>query len=306
MTGNIYNSLVRACVPLFFMISGLLLLEKIEPTSTFLNKRLKKIVIPTVIWSLIYIAWKILYEKQKLGIGHTLLATLISPSYYHLWFIYATIGLYLAVPILRKFVNGSSNSNMAYFLIIWFFCTAILPLVEKLIGTKSRYDIGMYTGYAGYLVLGSFLGRFTYSSKHAMIAAASLTTGTLIVILGTYYLTVSHNSFDDTFYGYLSPAVVLSAAAWFVLFKYIFGDSRLTVNPTLEKTIISLSSLSFGIYLIHALFISALKTGAFGFKITILSGDPVLWIPITVFITLLLSWATIWVISKTPILRKTV
>lgn len=306
MIGNFYDSFVRVCVPLFFMISGFLLLNKTESTSNFINKRLKKIIIPTLFWTLIYLTWKILYEKQKLDLGHSLFSALISPSYYHLWFVYATIGLYLAVPILRKFVTNTTNSNIVYFLSIWFFCAAILPLIEKTLGTKAKYDLGIFTGYAGYLILGLFLGRFTYKSSHAIISVATIIAGLLITAFGTYFLTLEKGSFVDKFYGYLSPAIILSAAAWFVLFKYIFQDKGFSINTHIEKSITSLSSLSFGIYLVHALYLTALKSGAFGFKVSALSGNPAIWIPITAFLVFSLSYATVWTLSKIPFLRKTI
>ncbi|MBD2598484.1 acyltransferase family protein [Nostoc spongiaeforme FACHB-130] len=46
ITGNIYDSGVRMCVPLFFMLSGYLLLEKQETLETFFKKRFKRIFIP--------------------------------------------------------------------------------------------------------------------------------------------------------------------------------------------------------------------------------------------------------------------
>ncbi len=57
---NIYNSMMRMAVPLFFMASGALVLNsKQENLSIFFKKRLLKVVIPLIAWSLIYIIFKI-------------------------------------------------------------------------------------------------------------------------------------------------------------------------------------------------------------------------------------------------------
>lgn len=52
--GNLYDSIARMGVPLFFMISGFLLLDKSEPWSIFLRKRMTKVIIPFIAWTIIY------------------------------------------------------------------------------------------------------------------------------------------------------------------------------------------------------------------------------------------------------------
>ena len=51
--GNIYNSFVRWCVPVFVMVSGALLLNpnKMESMETFYKKRLSRILIPLLFWA---------------------------------------------------------------------------------------------------------------------------------------------------------------------------------------------------------------------------------------------------------------
>ena len=53
---NVCDALIRPCVPLFVMISGALLLNpsREESISLFLKKRLTKILVPLILWSLIY------------------------------------------------------------------------------------------------------------------------------------------------------------------------------------------------------------------------------------------------------------
>src|SRR5580704_5615484 len=55
---NVMNTFIRPCGPLFFMVSGLLLLDpaKSEPLSAFFKKRGKKIL-AFAAWSLLYALW---------------------------------------------------------------------------------------------------------------------------------------------------------------------------------------------------------------------------------------------------------
>ena len=55
--GNIFNVLVRWCVPSFVMISGALLLDNKneESLSKFYSKRLSRVLIPILFWSIMYL-----------------------------------------------------------------------------------------------------------------------------------------------------------------------------------------------------------------------------------------------------------
>lgn len=50
-----YGSLSRVCIPLFFMLSGALLLKKTESIRLFFMKRAGKIIVPTMFWSFAYL-----------------------------------------------------------------------------------------------------------------------------------------------------------------------------------------------------------------------------------------------------------
>ena len=55
----VLNGLVRWCVPIFFMVSGALLLgRKEEPLTNFFKKRANRILIPFIIWSIGYYIWR--------------------------------------------------------------------------------------------------------------------------------------------------------------------------------------------------------------------------------------------------------
>ena len=51
---NVFDALVRACVPIFVMISGALILNKDYDLKDFLQKRLLRVVIPFIAWTFIY------------------------------------------------------------------------------------------------------------------------------------------------------------------------------------------------------------------------------------------------------------
>src|SRR3546814_13654277 len=54
---NFDDSLTRSCVPVFLMISGVLLLGKQETLAVFFRKRFARILPPLLFWSLFYMSW---------------------------------------------------------------------------------------------------------------------------------------------------------------------------------------------------------------------------------------------------------
>lgn len=63
---NVVDSLARWCVPVFFMLSGALLLGKDEPLSV-LKKRIIKIILPLIFWSYVYLIFFPLFLPFRYG-----------------------------------------------------------------------------------------------------------------------------------------------------------------------------------------------------------------------------------------------
>ena len=89
---SLYYVLSRTAVPLFFMVSGYLLLGREEPYGVFFWKRIVKVFVPFLIWSLIYLLWN--REGFDSGFSLKLVVSYIlkiihGPRENHLWFFIA-------------------------------------------------------------------------------------------------------------------------------------------------------------------------------------------------------------------------
>lgn len=101
---NFYQSLSRYAVPMFFMISGALLLHKDYELLDFLKTRFGKILPPFIIWSLIYsFSNRYVFGGDSFSFVKTV-KDIFYGSKYHLWFIYVLLGIYLTTPILRRWI----------------------------------------------------------------------------------------------------------------------------------------------------------------------------------------------------------
>ncbi|WP_158839960.1 acyltransferase [Polaribacter sp. L3A8] len=287
--GNFYDGMVRFCVPVFFMLSGALLLSKDYELSYFFKKRFWRIIPPLIFWSLIYIFYDYVLVGEKSFSPISFIKMVIRNIFYgsqgHLWFVYTLLGLYLFIPILRKWIKNSSKNEILYFLIIWF--ATIIYSIPYLKTYLPNIPLTNFSGYIGYLVLGYFLSNLTIKNKY--IPVLFIIIGTTITIWGTHYLTHKNNKFSEYLYEYLTPNVLISSIGVFLFFKNL-----IIKNKIIKNLILFLSNQSFGIYLVHILILILLNKIGINWKFS----NPLISIPVTSIICFFISSLTIYLLRK--------
>lgn len=176
---SIYFSISRFGVPLFFMIRGALLLNpdlKMDIKNLYL-KLILRLVTSLLFWSLLYYAivvyeWNPYFNMADFDFGLFVSQVLGGHPYQH-WFLFAMIGIYMVVPLLRCISNNKTLCR--YFLILWGIFEILLTSFRLIYSLFSNTDSGilhwltqvldftekikpnMIIGYSGYMMLGYFL-----------------------------------------------------------------------------------------------------------------------------------------------------
>lgn len=147
-----YMFLSVACkpaVPLYWMVSGALLLPKEESISRVYRHRVLRMVIVLVLFSAIHYGWRILYgqvESFDIKYYFTVLYTSYFATAY--WFIYSYISMLMMLPLLRKMVKAMSRQHFVYLFIIIVAMSGVIPIVQYLVG---KGEINMNGDLAGNL-----------------------------------------------------------------------------------------------------------------------------------------------------------
>ena len=104
-------------VPLFFMVSGFLLLssEKTDCVQTFYKNRVSRLCVPFLFWDIVYYFESCVLEGRSPGLLPFLNELTRQGSKYHLWFVYQIMALYLLMPFLKKIVDGSTRRGLQIF-----------------------------------------------------------------------------------------------------------------------------------------------------------------------------------------------
>ncbi len=298
---NMYDGLVQSCVPLFLMISGYLLLDRDESLRDVLVKRVVRIMIPLAFWTLVFLTWRFAYRENFNPSFYAFYSLVLSPAYYHLWFLYALAGLYLMLPLLRLLFRNAKREHLALYVALWVIASSLIPLFEKMTGIHSKVDLGAVTGLAGYLFLGAVLGRMPLDARKVALGILALTVGAAITVMGTAWLSERSGAFDRTFYGSLSPSVILMSAGTFLLLRHFLLQRGAPGAVTR-----SLAAASFGIYLVHPLFLDLITPVIENMLMRKEVAGLALAIPLTAVSAFLLSWLAVRLLMALPVLRRTV
>lgn len=304
MIANIYGSVARISVPLFFMISGYLLLPRSESLRSFYIKRMPKLLVPLVVWSLIYLLW-------YCG-GHTCTPNVISylllikGAYYHLWFLYSLIGIYLILPVLRRIISPDSDKKILWYLIgLWLVFQPVLAIANQFWNFKINISAPLATGFTAFFFLGYLLGEKALSRSGIILSIVIFMLGILATIAGNYFLALNSGQSDGFFYDFVSLNVILASGAAFVLLRRI-SEVRIFTASKIHSITRLLTSASFGIYLIHVLVIEVLSDRIPLAHINSFMGYPIWSVPLVSTIVFILSFLIVRAIQAIPIINQVV
>lgn len=289
------DTAARLSVPCFFMISGALLMGREEPLRKH-GKRLLRFLIVLVVWSGIYYFWNIFYMHTEYDLTHIL----YEPTEAHLWYLYAMIPIYLALPFFQVMVRGMSiRLEKAFLAVTTGF--VILYYVMWLIGQEPYYDLPLVGDriYAYYLFLGYYLYKYRKHIRVSQGALAVTCVGGLAAAFGiTLCVTLAQNDHYEGALTYADPFVALAAAAFFLLMLRL-GKGNLRLGERARTAVDLFCGCSFGIYLIHILFLD-------NYKKYMKAWDLSAWIAVPALVTGIAaaSFACVWAMRRFKIGRK--
>lgn len=328
LSGTFLGSFCRPCVPIFVMISGVLLLPVKMDMGAFYRKRLSRVVIPLAVWSVVTPILFYLYINSGITTSNP---NIVADSYTWsaalnkvymfifnfnydltpLWYIYMLVGLYLIIPIISAWLTQATQKDIKCFLWIWVFTTA-LPYIQMLapalgyqgnagnMGIWGVCDWNVYgtfyyfAGFLGYIVLAYYLVRFPLDwswRKTLAIIIPIWAVGYAITTAG-FITTQSH--FPGNFpaleivWNMSGINVVMMTFSVFVVMQKIPVRS--------SKLLSSLAALTFGVYLCHFLLVQI----SYDWIYPNLNIPAYIQIPVVAIIAFTISTCVVWVLSKLP------
>lgn len=334
-SGVFWGSMVRSCVPLFAMISGVLLFPVTMDIGAFYAKRLKRVLIPLVVWSLAlplfyygYFATGIQTDSPNIVADSYTWAATVDKLYTFffnfnydttpLWYMYMLVGLYLFMPIIGGWLAQAKRKDIKIFLGIWII-SMVMPYVQMLapsLGYEGNFgNMGLlgicdwnpygmfynFSGFMGYMVLAYYLVKYPLDwswKKTLSITVPLFLIGYAITSFGfleTQKLFPGQYAKLEIIWYFSGINVFLMTFAIFVIVSKI----KMKPRPWLSKV----AALTFGIYLCHFFFVQC----AFDFLNYLSVTFPAyIKIPLLACMAFILSLVLTWLLSLNKWTRKSI
>lgn len=293
LMGNVFDSMARFCVPLFLMISGALLLSKDEDIITFFKKRTTKIITPFIVWSLFYYLSLKEFAYANVSIEEFIYLLIKGNISVHLWYLYLLIPIYILIPLLRKAVHHMSVKSIVFYSVFFVLYDNVSKFLTVYYEAPPKDYLTIIFPYISYILLGYVIYNNEILNKYKkpiyILGFISLCS----IMIGTYFLTRIHGSYDGFLYRFTSVPVFLYTISIMIFFK-----ERKSKPSTLVS---SISNHSFGIYLVHIFFWGYI--GDYLNESSISGFTHILILFVTTFI---LSYISVVLLSKIPFVRKTI
>lgn len=236
-------------VAMFTFLSGYLTRITIKNLSSFYKKRILKVLIPYIVWTLVYC---IAYGKVDQFLKCLVTGSAAAQLYYIL--------VYIQLVILTPFIGALIQSRYS---IVGWFVTPVYILFTRYVGTFAKMSIPVGTiclAWFIYYYLGMQLGngRIKICIKWNVLWTLYTTSIALSICEGMVWFFCFDN-FDMATTQLRMTSIITSLVSCFIAYKFIKNEHSTSKNKLFDL-LINVGNRSFGIYFAHLFVLSALGT----------------------------------------------
>ena len=296
---NFISTAVRAGVPIFFMLSGALILSREEmDVPKFLKKHALYLTGIFFLWSFIYALLSRLVSGD-FGTAHDLLYSVVI-GHYHMWFIPTMIICYLFMPPAHSLIHGKKLPGKY---LLWLSLGLVLlpanlnltpdtaPILYKLTRT-FRIEL---LNYMLYVIWGWWLTTRKLPKNTVRIAPVVFLACVIATSAANLWYSGYKGEADGWLFNYFSLPNFIQASAIFCFFLSL--KDREFKRAKLVHT---LADCTLGVYLMHPMMINVLELAGLG-----ISRDaPVKGLLLMCAVLALSCFALVFIAKRIPIIRK--
>lgn len=248
-------------VPLFWMISGSLLLVKEESIGTLYRKRIFRIGMTLLVFSFLQYLYLIIND-DSLGFSlfdfcKRLYRDKLAVAY---WYLYAYLGMLILLPMLRSMVKNMSRRDYLYLFGLSLVFHGLLPMMEYLVGQgrislNANIPAAMFSRNMVLFIAGHYFGNIVETKEMSGKKATLFLGAGMAAIMFSGFMTLYKANVQgfikegesQTFYMSL---ILIPACAVFYSVRYFF-ENRIDgkQNMFVKKGILLLGSTVLGVML---------------------------------------------------------
>lgn len=244
---RLISMITVVAIPVFFAINGYLLLNRENPTDyKYVCKKIKKIMIVCFAWEVLYsIAYFIVYHELRNFIVSFVLDFVQKGFFFQFWFLGALILIYIILPPLSKLLYSNSILYKTILIGLGIICV-LIDLTQFML--KNQFTAVIPRTFRLYLwlfyfMLGGWISATSLKIKTSVCSIVAV-TGSCISMGWMWFCRQTVFSKLDVAMHYGALPTIITVGSLILLAKIIPISGK--------KTIEFVSSLTMGIFIIHA------------------------------------------------------
>ena len=291
---GVYHFLKSLCtvgVPIFLMISGTLFLtpEKELSLKSLFYKYLRKLVLALLLFGTFFAIMELVIVHGTFSVSFIplgFLNTLCGNSWAHMWYLFALIGLYLFLPLLKAFTAHANKQTYFYLLVLLFAIGSLIPTLESAFNLKFGFMMPVTGVCLFYYMCGYYIHTYVEQNSLNRKVALAILVAFILFLLYSCFIRGSYN------WSYESPVIIGMSVCIYYLASCCKKDWAICSQ---------LRDYYFGMYLVHTVFLNVAYKW---FHVTPLMLGGYILLPVFFLGTFVLSLITAWVMKKVPLLGK--
>lgn len=183
----VFDAKARWAVPVFVMISGALLLDpdNREGLGAFYRKRLARIGLPLLIWTVFYLLWLVakgFAGGEPVGLSELGRRVVTGLPYYHMWFLFMIAGLYAFVLFFLIVAAHAIVSELKFLVCAMFVPAALNAIVDKAAQESFTPFFVSFVPYIPYFFLGRLIRTGGFALQKRLAWAVYAGSGALAAL----------------------------------------------------------------------------------------------------------------------------
>lgn len=244
----------KCACPLFFMISGALILDKNETYRTLLIHRVLRYIVIILLFSFIQYLSLIQFKFNDINILYFLKTVYSGTVIIPYWFLYSYLSILFMLPFFRNMVLNMKDRDFIYLFILHTVFVGIIPILEYIMGrggTSINIQIPLVTSNIFFFLIGYWIEKKEFNFQ--MIRYIILFSGICFLIsmvMTVYKMSIDVEISAATVQNFHNSLIAGPTIATYLIFKKSFLNIK---NEKIAKILCYCGSLVMGIYLISEL-----------------------------------------------------
>lgn len=286
-------------VPCFLMVTGALLLDPNKQLGwEKLWRYVRKVLLALITFGFAFCLVEVAYAAHAVTpriLGKALLRLLAGNSWDHMWYCYALLGVYAWTPVLRSYVAQASKRDLQIVLALLLVLTLMRETAKSAL-RLTLFDVMWVSNVVFYYLLGWYARRYLKMAKRTLVTGACV----MLVLVAAIAMRILGGKSGRWIANMANPLVACFSLALFLALSDRFASVPISRAPAAAY----LSRHSFGIYLVHPIFMNILYKLLHWWPYVQL--PPVLFEVAVFSIALCGSVLLVEVLSRLPIMRDVV